>query len=59
MLATILIVLAVLCLAVPLAVMFLGPAVQRGVIAMRQSELFPFDAMAGLLLLAALVALAV
>lgn len=58
MLTTILIVLAVLCLATPFAVLDFGPSVRRGLTLARQSELFPFDMLAGLLALAALISLA-
>ncbi|UOK73025.1 hypothetical protein [Ancylobacter polymorphus] len=49
---------AALCFGVPLVVMTCGPAVQRGLILARQSELWPFDMLAGLLLIAALGSLA-
>lgn len=58
MLTTILFVLAALCFATPFVVMTCGPAVQRGLILARQSELWPFDMLAGLLLIAALGSLA-
>ena len=55
MLAT---VLAVLCLAAPFAVLRFGPAVRRACIGAREGELFPFDVLGGLLLIAALGSLA-
>ena len=58
MLATVLIVLAVLCLAAPFAVLRFGPAVRRACIGVREGELFPFDVLGGLLLIAALGSLA-
>lgn len=59
MLATVLIVLAVLCLAVPFAVLLFGPAVRRACIGVREGELFPFDVLGGVLLIAGLAALAI
>lgn len=47
MLATVLIVLAVLCLAAPFAVLRFGPAVRRACIGVREGELSPSTCLAG------------